>query len=464
MEENVQGGCPKCGIERRSGAAECPKCGIVFAKYESVKPIERKETLCSSRFLRVEQGEFARSLKPMVVAKEYVEALYGKILELIWDELVKGEEPLDNMSNLVAFFIFCVFSLLFYHFRDFDGPILFLLVGLWWADVAAAKRSYRDAAKFDTVTLCRGADKDYVYQRVDWRRRPVYDVDFNGTEIKKVVVRRKAIRAGAFREVMGEVWTAGLQFHNNFELAVFEEKEVTKALLDAQVLSGRFRAPVEFADAARANLAGAGESSQETGLAISFDGSDLSIFTKWSFGNFFQYAMNVLERSGFLLFLLVAQSVMVRFGALVNYFLAPYLGIAPAPLEIELGFGAVWAFFMPEWEIMEILEFMIALGVMVRSGMKLFKRKGVVMNRKSIRYMLGERVVSAMKTPDIRRVLLFEEPELLILILGRKKVMKIENLRNPEEFRAMRKSIEDGLKKLVPAPRLRSRETSPKVS
>ena len=110
--------------------------------------------------------------------------------------------------------------------------------------------------KFDTgPPFARGKEKDYVYERVDSRRRPVYDMDFNRTEIKKVVVRRKAIRAGAFREIMDNVWTVGLQFHNNFELAVFEEKEVTKALLDAQVLTGRFRTPVEFADAVHASLA-----------------------------------------------------------------------------------------------------------------------------------------------------------------------------------------------------------------
>ena len=92
--------CPKCGFERKNDATECPRCGIVFEKFESLKPIDRKETLCRCKFLRVEQGEFSRLLKPVVIAKEYVEALYGKILELIWNELVKGEDPLDNMSNL----------------------------------------------------------------------------------------------------------------------------------------------------------------------------------------------------------------------------------------------------------------------------------------------------------------------------------------------------------------------------
>ena len=62
-----------------------------------------------------------------------------------------------------------------------------------------------------------------------------------------------------------------------------------------------------------------------------------SIFTKWSFGNFFQYAMNVLERSGFLLFLLITQSVMVRFGRLGQLLSRPASGAYAHPVGNRAG-------------------------------------------------------------------------------------------------------------------------------
>ncbi len=440
--------CPKCGFQTEKNATECMRCGIVFAKFEFLQPIGKKETLFQSKVLLFEQGELSTRLRPFVVAKEYVETVYAKILESIWTELVKGENRLGGLDTVIAFVLFSLFSMLFYRLGEFDGLVILCAAAIWFGDNRAAKRAYEKAARYESILISRGTEKEYVYERRDPNGRPLYDMDFLGTEIKKIAILRKSVRGGAFMEVLDDVWRVSLVFQNNFELLAFEEKTIAKAVVRAQLLRGRFRVPVEFVGALNERfLKNERKEDWEKGLSVSRNDHGTEIRTKWNFQVFSRFAMNVMNRSGFLLFLLAMQGVMIRFGMLVDHYVAPYLGLDPARLEIDLSFGGMLSVFVPDLGPLDTVEYGLALALLVRSGMVLAKSREIAIDNKRIQYKVNKKIDSAMQTSDVKGVLLYEDPEPLVLVLGRKRVIEIDDLRDPDEYKAVYFGIKEGVEK-----------------
>ena len=144
--------CPNCGFESQNKGDECPKCGIVFAKFNSHHKKAGK-LLMTSKIPFVADGVFVKLIYPLAIAKTYVEAVYRKILGLIWDELFKGKTELDQRGNFIALALFCLFSFLMYHIEEYAGFIILILATVWFLDVQLAKHKYRNCKRNDLIRL-----------------------------------------------------------------------------------------------------------------------------------------------------------------------------------------------------------------------------------------------------------------------------------------------------------------------
>ncbi len=179
--------CPNCGFEGQNKRDECPKCGIVFAKFNP-RPKKPGKLLLTSKIPSVANGLFAKFICPVAIAKIYVEAVYRKILGLIWDELFKGKTELDQTGNFIAFALFCLFSFLMYHIEEYAGFIILILAAVWLLDVVLAKHQYRNCKRNDLIRLLESPQGTIVLRKLNPEGEVEYAANLNPSEVDHISI------------------------------------------------------------------------------------------------------------------------------------------------------------------------------------------------------------------------------------------------------------------------------------
>jgi hypothetical protein len=396
--------CPNCGFDSAANTIDCIKCGIVFSKVKQRAKAGSPKVLLNSKVLSDEMRSWERALHPLAKVKNYIQLIYDQILSLMWDELMKGENRLDQTANLIVFLIFCVFSFFFYHLGDFNDLIIFALVFIWFLDYLLARYNYAHNKQYDRILLHRTGKENFKWRQKSHDNKRDFDANFEASKIRHISIVQHQHFGGIFQEPIGFVWRISIALQDGTTLLLFEEKEIVQAVKKSKKVAKYFKVRLEFPESEMSPYYRSGGSVYDSAslyreiksqdvLDVEEKENMYTISTNWSLASIWYYFLTVLKKSGFLLFVLIVTAVMYRFGMLINHYIGPKLGLHVPPLHFHLSFKGVLSIFVPDFEWIDGIEFAFAIGIMIYSGLKLMQHRSFNIDREKIQVQQGRNKV-----------------------------------------------------------------------
>jgi hypothetical protein len=447
----------RCRIEPASAA---PPITASQAKQPARLPKPPKTILYQSVITFQEVGFYKYIVWPFVKVKNAVESIFKTIFGMIWSELMGQKYTPSQTAQLIAFFIFSGAAFMMSHVPDYVGDVaLWSGVAIWFFDRFLAQHAYFHTAKQERLLLKRKNAEQLTWERIN-PDGDVDKVDFTAHDMIQISLVQNEVLGGAFQEVVGVVWKIFLSGDDGGELLLDQQEEVIQAVNRAKKLAGVLNVPVKFLDSE-----GDSELAVDNLKAITTIGSfkqnfraagtvgrhedttGFHVFSIWNRSNIMLLFRNVLYRSGFLLFLLIIDGVMWRYGNLLNWLIGPWFGIEDTELSLDLSFTGVLSILAPSGGWRAMLKLAIAIGIMVYQGWKMSQRKSLVIDSQKTTYSIGRRLIAELSTADIELPLLVTSPAPLLLVMDQKTAIEIDNLQTINEFRAFAAGMIEGIKK-----------------
>jgi len=445
--------CPNCGFESQNGDDGCLKCGVIYAKFKS-RPKKAGKLLMASKIPSVADGLYAKLIYPVAIAKTYVEAAYRKILGLIWDELFKGKTELDQTGNFIALVFFCLFSFLMYHIEEYAGFIILILTAVWLLDVLLAKHKYRNCKRNDLIKLLRSPQGKIILKKISFEGEIEYVENLNSSEVKHISILQVDRKGGAFKEKVATVWQSSVRFNDGSELLLSEDDHLFQAMKKARYASKILGVRFKFKYAQDTGTVTESVKKNELGENVNVDLKDdsLKISTKWTSNMRMGFILQILKESGFFLFLLVVAGVMIKFGGLLIFLYDRFYGSGMPAVNMEFSFLGVLAVFEPDWDAVDIGEYALAMGLIIRKTLLLAQPQYVSIDRALTRYFINDKLAGECKTGQIDHISLLTNPEPAIVVLNSKSSFEVRNLKSMKEFNSFFHQIRDGIDRFMGTP------------
>ena len=377
--------------------------------------------------------------------------MYDRILDLMWDELIKGENDLGSVNNALVLMVFSLFSIVLYYLRDYDDLILFIVALIWLLDAALARYTYRYGAKYERIALKSNGNRHFTWERTNPQGETDFDVDFSASEVKRVMVSRFNRTGGVFQRVMGASWRTQLVLNDDFELLISEENEAGNALRKGEKIAAFYRVPFEISGSEDPDsIVVRRQSDLDNCLNIDQYADRIKISSRRDLIKVWHHLLKILKESGFLLFVIAMEGVMIRWGMLINHYIGPYLGKGPST-KIQPSLSALVAVFKPKLDWPDIMEYSVALGVVLYTGIKMFKQTSLVIDRERMSYSSHDRELSTLNTQKLRKPVYLKHPDPMILLTDMHRSIEIVDFGSEKEYKALWIKIREAINKFVPS-------------
>jgi hypothetical protein len=374
--------------------------------------------------------------------KAFVDEVYQGILRMIWAELFKNEaEQFSELTHLIAFLVFSLLSMLFYHFEGLEDTVILSFFVLWLIDTYFTKQGLK-TNKYERIVL------EIKESDVIWKSftpgESVIKEQFKRAEISQISLVPITHLGGAFRTVQAQVWRIFIIINDIDGYLIYEEKSLTRAFKKARDLADSFKVPLEIANSEGNGEYAADKISTVGNRYRQSDDSNVwktvqtatrvQIYKKFSSATAKKVAKSMLAEAGVFLFIVIMAGVMVRFGMLLTFLIGPTIGIESPTLVLYLSFTGVLSFFAPKIEWTSLVALTFAIGMLVHSGFQHSREHRITINHKWLRYCIKGQAITQLSTPDINQLILLKEPKpALLLIDTHDKFIQIDNLENEEE-------------------------------
>lgn len=445
--------CPRCGFVFQKKRADCAKCGIVFAKIKSGRQSQPK-VLMSTKIPYDGDGLFPKLIYPLAIAKIYVETIYRKMLGLIWDELFKGKRDLNQTGNFIALLVFCVFSLLMYHIDDYVGYVIAAFAVIWFLDMHLARYYYRNCKRNEFIRLIKSPQGKIVVRKSNPDGKVEYEVELTPSEVNHISIFQVDRRGGAFQEKVATVWQSSLSFNDESEQLFSEDNDLSRALKKVRYLAKLLRVKFHFEHSQ--NFGPAAQASRgrsaERDIKVEAKANGFKISTRWISNMRLGFITLVLRESGFFLFLLIVAGVMIKFGGLLIFLYNRFYGSGMASVNMEFTFLGIISVFEPESDPIDIVEYVLAMALLVRKTLMLSRPQEVSIDRATTRYYLNGNQEGECKTAEIDNVCLQTSPEPTIILSDSNSTIVVKNLKSRQEFNSFFEKIREAMGKLKATP------------
>ena len=445
--------CPNCGFEPQKKGDECPKCGIVFAKFN---PRHKKpgKLLMTSKIPYVADSVFVKLIYPLAIARTYVEAVYRKILGLIWDELFKGKTELDQTGNFIAFALFCLFSFLMYHFEEYVSFIILILATVWFLDGLLAKHKYRNCKRNDIIRLLKSPQGKILLKKTSPEGEVEYEENLNPSEVKHISILQVDRMGGAFQEKVATVWQSSVRFNDDSELLLSEDDHLFQAMKKTRYVSKLLGVQFKFKYGQDNESVTESFKKNEVGenIKVELKDNSIKISTKWTSNMRIGVILQILKESGFFLFLLVVAGVMIKFGGLLIFLYDRFYGSGMPSINMEFSFLGILSVFEPDWDAVDIGEYALAMALIIRKTLLLAQPQYVSIDRALTRYYINDKLAGECKTCEIDNISLLTNPEPAIVVLNSNSSLEVRNLKSMKEFNSFFHKIREGIEKFIVTP------------
>ena len=431
----------------------------ISQQVSSPDAIPENTTLYRGQIPHAEVGFYRYVVWPFVKVKNAFESVFNVLFGMIWEELMGKQPQYGQVAQFIAFLIFSGAAFVSCHIPEYCYDILLWIgIALWVFDRVLAKQSAFQSVQHDAISL-----RSQQAGRITWKRkRPDGDVDkvdFEKHELDHIAIVREPVEGGAFHETVDMAWNVYLALSDGAEFLLNTGEEVMQAVRDASKVGRSLHIPVMFAQSeGGSSLAAKGSGATQATLAlrkklgapgkisVKKDEERISIFSTWNLRSVLWMGGKVFQTSGFLLFLLIMEGVLFRYGILLNWMLGPYLGIQGPPLYLDLSFSGILSFFTPEGGWLEMMELAAVIGLMLSQGWKMSRQKCLTIDGHMTTYDVGRKTISQLLTPDLEFPLFISEPEPLLIIMDQKSAIEIADLQTTYEFRTFMSAIEEGMR------------------
>ena len=442
---------------------------------------------------------FSQLLFPIGQIKVLLQKVYNFLLAIIWTELISGKKIESEVANLILFLVFCVTSLVVYYWEFYRFPILIILVSFWLIDCAIAQKDYNYFTQQSSLKLTVKQEKLSVTNNLSNKKETT--LDFPRYQVKKIAIAQRIIYSHGFQTDIGRLWQVFLYVEDGIPILMDEQKSFSSTLRKAKRLSSLLNVPIFCLDSQRLRLpqreapvltkapVTVGEGSHpyatealnlekvvkcET-IKIEKYPRKWHIFSCWRFRDSWLFLQQIIRQSGFFIFVIIMTNLMVKFGEIINQFIASYRGNQPTIINL----GNIQQWLTPQLDLASYLEILIALAIVIIQGAKMSQpysapdpariefeqesgggfptvrrrslrltvgqTKHIYLDRYSLRYSVSHQKRGEIKTQDIEGVLLMLYPEPSVLLFAEKKAMVIDDLPSLASYRYLVKRLEEGI-------------------
>jgi len=391
---------------------------------------------------------------PSVELKKSFQSVYFWIIKVIWLELIEEEKDEYEIINLVAFLVFCLLSLIFYYTQYYTNYIILASLFIWVIDYQLAKYQYLFTKNYINTSLETGKSDWVIWQIVNPDGKTSRE-KFKRSEISEISIFRYNITGGAFQEVMGTAWRVHATLCNFSEFLIYEEKSTIEAVQKAKHLATYFDIPLRFAfSEANSNYAEKAlkhsdlnyKTKSLKNIKLILTNKQWKLYSQWNNISIGLLLRKNFNQSGFILFLLIMTGVMTSFGGFLNFFIEPLLGMQRSSLTLDISFSGILSFLKPKGYWKNIIQFSVAIGVMVYQGWQISKEKRIYIDKDSLNVFLGKRKLAQLKTNELEFLIFIKVPSPAILLIDKTNVVEINNFQDKDEFRLFLLKIELGVK------------------
>ncbi|WP_150107025.1 hypothetical protein [Halothece sp. PCC 7418] len=370
-----------------------------------------------------------------------MEKIYDFILESIWKELIFGKTIENEATNLILFLIFSLFSLAIFHLQAYRGLILALFFTLWLIDRAIAQNYYNKPKNKFLVALKITDDK--LESRQYLPKGQTIDLEFDRARIKEVAIFPRTLYSDGFQAEIKQCWQVLIFLQDDTDLLVSEETTPEKALTKAKQLANLLEIPIIFLDSegnhpyATNELSPSTESNSNT-IKVNSKSNKYHLYSQWRLRDSWQLLKQILVKSGFLIFVIIITNFMVRFGAIVDAFLTPFL----SQQQTIIYWPSITQWFSPNFDLESYLEIGLAVGIIIFQGARMSRTQQIYLDQSLLKYYVGKQKQGQLKTPEIEAVILIPEPDLIVLVIAKNQALMIESLPNPDAHREIVAKLE----------------------
>ncbi len=411
---------------------------------------------------------FAILITPFAQLKILFKTLYLFIVKIMWSELIYGQKKENELAGILLFLIFLLLSWLTYLGKIYFPWILTSFFIIWYLDYGLAKAAYQKGEYNIPVYLLQTDDNQLVWQSA-LPNRPPSKIEFNWTQIREIKISQFSIYGGAFQEKLGRVWQISLKQFDGVEWIIDEAKTVPQALYQAKIFQQWVNAPIIFSESQglgnyaefALNEADILSSSQmtlrlhphqhpeqyaqyqklqgeikkhllkESCVNLQKSQQKWHIYSTWKLINTWQLFKQILQDSGFIIFILIISRIMLIFGSVVDGF-----WVNQDIKDIAENFQFSSGMFFPV---------AIAVVIMIYKGWQLSRVKHCFLDQHFLKATLDNQVLGKLNLAEIEAVLLLTNPKPEILIFTLKDAIILPKLQREEDSKLYLSCLQDGI-------------------
>ncbi len=377
-------------------------------------------------------------LFPLAQVKKIFFKIYNFILNSIWSELISGEKIDSELVNLLLFFIFCGLSWLFFQFQSYREFILIFFLVLWILDKQVTQFDYQKNKNWLPVAI-NFHDHKLIIKSMILGGEIVY-LEYRKEEITSSAIAPRLILSHGFQSEIAVTWQTILILSNGAEIVINETKRPETALRKLKPLASQLEIPIKYVDSEGNHPYAMSELNWEKNDKINAvkveekKNNTWHIYSQWRWQDSWQLLKQILQRSGFFIFVLMMSHFMVNFGGFINSLLGSQ--------TLFLDFSYFGQGLIPNFGITIYLELLITIGIIIFDGFIISKSKHIYLDQLSLKYVISHKKQAQLSRKVIEAVLFLPQPTPRVLILGDKQAITIKNLQNSDAYRSVVEAIE----------------------
>lgn len=411
-------------------------------------PQRKPRVLVRTRIIRYAAGPYTYLIVPFVRIRNAAEYVFDLLAGLIWQELMGNAPNYSQSAQFAAFALFSVIAYALWHIPDYSYE-LFLAVALlaWVGDYVCTRRHILQSSQETQVLLKYGPDGHLF-----WRRNnPQGDADTLQCaphEVMNIALAQETVEGGVFDTVVGRIWRLYLTLQDGTALLLDEHPEFLVALKRGRRVAERLHTQIvceqsEGDHPLAAASIHAGRRAERTGnVKVVRAAGTVTITSRWSGKNIGKLCEQIVKSVSFLVFLLIVEGFMVKYGQLLNWLINPYLGWKAPDFPIEISFGGVWSLFAPDNDWKEWLKIGLVLAVMVFQGWRMGRKKTVVIGQETTSVFVGKKLLATCYTAKLYPPMVLLAPSPSLLLFDERHAVQLRNFQTAEELRCFALSMQ----------------------